>query len=236
MRPPKGGNIKRGVCQNHNYLNPDTGETGDCPKCASGEIQSVNVQRLSDFRCSVCGSKLVPVKKGAPTKLIATVVGAVALVIAAFFLISKLPSDKPKSDGGDGPGQVLTQEPIDSIAKAHQADSIAKAHADSIAKVHADSIAKAYADSIARARRTPPQNSNLVLDGAARLIDESGHKTLIFLRDYTLDLGKNNGETLRIRKGEKIQSAHISHNVLRGGDYVNLNNEENHIPNLNVKL
>lgn len=221
MRPPKGGNIKRGVCQNHNYLNPDTGETGDCPKCASGEIQSVNVQRLSDFRCSVCGSKLVPVKKGAPTKLIATVVGAVALVIAAFFITSKLVtcSDRPESDGGDGQEQVLTQAHADSIAKA-QADSIARA--DSLAKINGE--------------KPPVNGSNLVLGGAARLIDESGHKTLIFLRDYTLNLGKNNGETLLIKKGEKIQSAHIRHNVLLGGDYVNLNNEENHIPNLNVKL
>lgn len=62
MRPPKGGNIKKGVCENHQYLNPDTGETGDCPNCASGEVQYVKVQRLSDFRCSKCGAKLTPVK------------------------------------------------------------------------------------------------------------------------------------------------------------------------------
>ncbi len=88
----KGGNIKKGICQNHSYLNPDTGETGDCPKCASGEIMSVKVQRLSDFRCPVCGEKLTLVKEK-NTKKIAMIAGgvvaAVAIVLGVRFIPGK---------------------------------------------------------------------------------------------------------------------------------------------------
>lgn len=65
-RPEPKGKMKIGICENHNYTDPKTDDTGDCPKCASGERIKVEVKRISDFRCPVCGEKLTPVKTGVP--------------------------------------------------------------------------------------------------------------------------------------------------------------------------
>lgn len=60
------GKVKFGICENHNYTNPNTDEIGDCPKCVSGEKIRVEVKRPSDFCCPVCGERLTPVKVGMP--------------------------------------------------------------------------------------------------------------------------------------------------------------------------
>lgn len=74
LRPDTQGKLRKGVCENHQYSNPDTGEVGDCPGCASGKIQAVNVQRLSDFKCDVCGGRLTPIKTSFPTKIISFII------------------------------------------------------------------------------------------------------------------------------------------------------------------
>lgn len=224
-RPAKGGNIKKGICQNHSYLNPDTGETGDCPKCASGEVISVNVQRLSDFRCPVCDSKLTPYKEKNNKKLIIGV--ASAAVVAASVLIgvglnSGTNDPEPVADGTDTT-EVVVPEPVDSIAP--------------VDTVTAPPVAEPEP---APAPEPQPQpkaaGQQTVLGGAALLIDEGGYKTLRFKRDYTLDLGKADGSTLLIRAGEEIYNAHISHNRLQGGNYKNLAGEEQGIHGINVRL
>lgn len=83
LRPDTQGKLRKGVCENHQYSNPDTGEVGDCPECASGKIQAVNVQRLSDFKCDVCGERLTPVKTSFPTKTI-------LLALSGFILLGAL--------------------------------------------------------------------------------------------------------------------------------------------------
>lgn len=65
-RPEPKGKMKTGKCENHNYTDPKTDETGDCPKCASGEKIRVEVKRPSDFCCPVCGERLTPIKEGLP--------------------------------------------------------------------------------------------------------------------------------------------------------------------------
>lgn len=83
LRPDTQGKLRKGVCENHQYSNPDTGEVGDCPECTSGKIQAVNVQRLSDFKCDVCGGRLTPVKTPFPTK-------AILLALSGFILLGAL--------------------------------------------------------------------------------------------------------------------------------------------------
>ena len=83
LRPDTQGKLRKGVCENHQYSNPDTGEVGDCPECASGKIQAVNIQRLSDFKCDVCGGRLTPVKNAFPTK-------PILLALSGFILLGAL--------------------------------------------------------------------------------------------------------------------------------------------------
>lgn len=224
MRPPKGGNIKKGICENHQYLNPDTGETGDCPKCASGEIQSVNVQRLSDFRCSVCGTKLVPVKEKNKKPLI---IAAVILVLALggillYWLNNRdtKPADEP-----------IEEPPVTIVEEQTEGTDSLTVEEPQTEPEQIEEPTQEPDDAGAE-----PQAARTVLGGAAKLVKESGYTTIVFLRDYSLDLGKSDGRKLQIRKGESIERADIRHNVLRGGDYINLNKVEVNLSGLNVKL
>lgn len=79
-RPEPKGKMKTGKCENHNYTDPNTDETGDCPKCASGEKIRVEVKRPSDFCCPVCGERLTPIQEGFP-KWIWVAGGAVVAAI-----------------------------------------------------------------------------------------------------------------------------------------------------------
>lgn len=219
MRPPKGGNIKKGICQNHKYTNPDTGETGDCPKCASGEIQSVNVQRLSDFRCSVCGSKLMPIKEKSFTKMILISLGIIA-VIAIFLIV------KSCNGGEEGQGPGPDSVPPDTIV-VPPLPPVDTAGTDTV-----NNPPKQEGP-----QTPPPPQPQHVLGGAAKLVKGTdGYIDIVFLRDYTLDLGKNDGQTIQITKGEVIERANIRNNVLRGGTYINRNKEENELSALNVRL
>ncbi len=219
----KGGNIKKGICQNHSYLNPDTGETGDCPKCASGEIMSVKVQRLSDFRCPVCGEKLTLVKEK-NTKKIAMIAGgvvaAVAIVLGVRFIPGK--EEPPVEDPGIDtltPGRIdtLTHEGIDTVDTVKVPPVVVNPNPQG-------------------GQTENPEVPKSVLGGAAVIINEGSYKTLRFKRDYDLDLGKTDGSTLHIRAGEEINNAHITHGKLRGGNYRNLSNVEQYLQGLNVTL
>lgn len=118
MRPAKGGNIKCGVCRNQEYLNPDNGQTGPCPKCASGEIQRVDVKRLSDFKCSVCGSKLEPVKTGPDPKVIGLgVVGVLAVAAGAYFAFGRSGNAEEVVPGPDSTEQVAPKPVPDPVAQ-----------------------------------------------------------------------------------------------------------------------
>lgn len=226
MRPPKGGNIKKGICENHQYLNPDTGETGDCPKCASGEIQSVNVQRLSDFRCSVCGAKLVPVKEKNKKPLIIAVI--IAVLAAGGILVYWLNNRDTK------PAEPPIAEPPAIIVNENTEDTDSISVEEPVAEP--EQVTEEESEPEPEAVDPEPDGAQTVLGGAAKLVKESGYTTIVFLRDYSLDLGKSDGRKLQIRKGESIERADIRHNVLRGGDYIKLNKVEENLSGLNVKL
>lgn len=111
LRPDTQGKLRKGVCENHQYSNPDTGEVGDCPGCSSGKIQAVNVQRLSDFKCDVCGGRLTPVKKNFPTKPILLALSGFILLGALVFCSMWFGKDSPLPDSEPLPYFV----PVDSI-------------------------------------------------------------------------------------------------------------------------
>lgn len=236
-RPAARGNLKKGICQNHNYTNPDTGETGDCPKCASGEVQTVNVQRLSDFKCSECGSKLTPVKEKGKGKLIAIIAAAIVAVGAAVaFLIPKGGDKEPTSEpGAETP--VALQDTLKQDTSV-EVDTIAQP-ADTIASETVEETVvspKEEPKPEPKAKAEPQSANKSVLGGAAVLINEGGYKTLKFKRGYDLDLGKSDGAALHISAGDEIYNAHIVHNVLRGGQYKNSAGTERGLSGLNVKL
>lgn len=229
---PTGKNIKKGVCQNHQYYNPDTGETGDCPKCASQEVQLVNVQRLSDFKCDVCGEKLVPVAGGnGKGKLIAIIAGVaiVVFLLLAFLLGLFTPNQEEVVD---------VVEPVENQVT----DSIPAAVVDTVPAVVAEPETATEPEAVTKPepkeepKATTPNPTKTVLGGAATLIERDGYKTLKFNRSYTLDLGKSDGSVLHISAGDVIERAQIHNNILRSGNYRAANGTEEFIKGLNVKL
>ncbi len=212
MRPSTGGNIKQGICRNTEYLDPDKGTTGPCPKCASGEIQKVNVQRLSDFKCSVCGSKLEPVKTGLPKWLIPACVALVVFIGGGIFLA--INSDKTTST--KDPDEVVEQ-PVDTID--HQPT---------------DSVGPGKPGGEDPGDQAPPTTPRLVLGGAATLSTDG--KTLTFNKRYILDLQSVDDETLTIYPNDKIVDANIINGVLRGGNFVSKSGDERYLSGIEVKL
>lgn len=230
---PAGKNIKKGICQNHKYYNPDTGETGDCPKCASGEVQFVNVQRLSDFKCDVCGSKLLQVKDGPSKKLIGII--AVVVVLAIAILGFSLGWFGSSSEEPAAPVQPIeaVEEPTDSVAPA---DTVTAAPVEEVKEAEPE---KKPVSEPAKTDPSPTNNtpaSKSVLGGAATLISQGGATMVKFNRSYTLDLGKSDGSTLQIAPGDVIERAQIHNNTLRGGNYRSTSGEEKYLKGLNVKL
>lgn len=224
-RPAKGGNIKKGICQNHSYLNPDTGETGDCPKCASGEVISVNVQRLSDFRCPVCEGKLTPYKEK-NTKKYVMIGGGVALAVAATaFAIGFGGKDNTDTTGeGKGPDTTVVDNKDDSAKVVNGPDT-------AITKPETPQTPQKP-----EPQSQPQPTPKSVLGGAAVIINEGSYKTLRFKRDYDLDLGKTDGSTLHISAGEEINNAHIVNGKLLGGNYRNHAGDEQSLYGINITL
>ena len=236
MRPVKGKNIKKGFCENHKYFNPDTGEEGDCPKCASKEIQLVDVQRLSDFKCSVCGSKLTPVS-GPPN--IANIIGICVIVAAvAVFIVGWClgwwfgGSNEPANVYPPQQEQVLPlnegeEVPVEIIETPEATEQV----------VTETQTKKPEATNDKEVTTQPSPASSSILGGAATLSKSGGAYTIKFTRPYSLDLGKGNGETIQINPGDMIERADVYHDaVLRAGNLKTTSGEEMYLKGLNVKL
>ncbi len=118
-RPEPKGKIKTGICENHNYTDPNTDETGDCPKCASGEKIRVEVKRPSDFCCPVCGERLTPIKEGLP-KWIWVAGGAVVAAIIITVICLAMGGKAEEEEVTAEPAAV-TETVADSAAVAEEA-------------------------------------------------------------------------------------------------------------------
>lgn len=216
LRPPTGGNIKQGICRNTEYLDPDKGTTGPCPKCASGEIQKVNVQRLSDFKCSVCGSKLEPVKAGMPKWLIPACIALVLIIGCGIFW----------AINSDTPAPETTYEEVETT------DCVPD---KTIPTVQTDSTESYDKVEVANdAKRTTQPETRKVLGGAATLSADG--KTITFTKKYVLDLQSIDDETLTFYPNDKIIDAIIVNGYLRGGNYVSTSGEEQYLSAFEVKL
>ena len=234
IRPVKGKNIKKGYCENHKYFNPDTGEEGDCPKCASKEVQSVDVQRLSDFKCSVCGSKLTPV---AASYNIMNIIGicvigaAVAVFIVGWCLGwwfggSNEPVEVyhpeqeqvlPLNEGEETPVEIIETPEVNEGTPIQPEKSGVSSDKD-----------------IPQPGKT---SSSSILGGAATLTKSGGAYTIKFTQPYSLDLGKGSGESIQINPGDIIERADVYHDsVLRAGNLKTTSGEEKYLKGLNVKL
>lgn len=212
IRPPKGGNMKRGICCNQEYLDPDTGKTGPCPKCASGEIQHVNVQRLSDFKCSVCGSRLKAAKPETPWKIIITVACILALGGGIWAWLNSSDSESPSE--------------INQLADTVISDSIVTSPAEK------DVVKEDTAEKDTVIPSTPRPRP--VFGGAAFL--SADRSVITFKRAYNLDLHTMDGETLYVYPGDKIRGAKIINGRLVSGEYVSRDGEERYLSGLNNKL
>lgn len=236
MRPQKGKNIKKGICENHKYFNQDTGEEGDCPKCASKEVQIVDVQRLSDFKCSVCGSKLTQIKD----RNITTIIGicligaAVAVFIVGWCLgwwwdgsnepvetfIPEQEQIVPQTEGEEVPVEI-----IETPEAGEQVNDVATQQTEPQSQTSKDQVV------------SPASASSSILGGAATLTKSGGVYTIKFNRPYSLDLGKGDGETLQLNPGDVIERADVYHDsVLRQGNLRTTSGEERYLKGLNVKL
>lgn len=214
MRPPKGGNIKSGICRNNEYLNPDNGEIGPCPKCASGEIQRVNVQRLSDFKCSECGAKLEPVKGGLPKWLIPVCVAGVLAIGGGGALIYNQMSEPATENPGGGPTGD-TEEETDSTTTETDSCGV-------------DSTTTPP-------KQDPPKPQPLPVFGGAAVLS-ADRTTITFNRDYVLDLHTNDGEELYISRGDKIRGVKIENGRLLSGEYFTPTGEARYLSGLNNRL
>lgn len=238
MRPAKGKNIKKGICENHKYFNPNTGEEGDCPKCASKEVQIVDVQRLSDFKCSECGSKLTQVKDTNIANIIGicVIVAAVAVFIVGWCLgwwfggsnepVEAYPPEQeqvlPLNEGEEVPVEIIETPEVD--------EPINEATAE-------QQPVKQEAPAAKGETSQPAMTSSSILGGAATLSKSGGAYTIKFTRPYSLDLGKGSGETIQINPGDMIERADVYHDaVLRAGNLKTTSGEERYLKGLNVKL
>ena len=232
MRPTKGKNRKKGICENHKYFNPDTGEQGDCPKCASKEVQIVDVQRLSDFKCSECGGKLTQVKE---TKII-NIIGICVIVAAvAVFIV------------GWSCGWWLggTKEPINHNPQQEQGHNINEGEEVAVDTIKTPKVTEPDTAAVTEQQTQKPKEetpqpgtaSSAILGGAATMSKSGGVYTIKFNRPYSLDLGKGTGETLQINRGDIIERAVVYHDaVLRAGNLKTTSGEEQYLKGLNVKL
>ena len=239
-RPAAKGNIKTGICENHNYTNPDTGETGDCPKCASGERQSVNVQRLSDFRCQVCGGKLTPVKTSLPMSKIFMGLAGVAVIAVILLFVFKPWGGESEVDNTP----VSAYQPVNPPAQKEPAHNEAETSVKKESEEGKTNVAEAkdakktVTDRVADTANTAAKSSSRsVLGGAAVLVKESsGYTTIRFKRSYNLDLGKTDGSTLSVGPGDEIYMANVRNGFHYSGQYKSSSGEETQISGLKVRL
>lgn len=222
-RPQPKGKVKVGICENHNYLDPKTDTMGDCPKCASGEKLKVEVKRISDFRCPVCGGKLTPVKEPV-SKWVwigAGLAGVAAIAITCVCLF--LPKEEKKIIAEEDSAKVDTVQ-VDTVVAPESAEP-------------ADSEPKPKQKEEKTTGETKVSaGSSSVLGGAAMLVTENGYKTLKFKRSYQLDLGKSDGSALSLNPNDEIYMANIRNGYLYGGQLKRASGVEEALSGLKVKL
>lgn len=227
-RPEAKGKIKTGICENKsNYTNPNTDETGPCPKCVSGEKIKVEVKRISDFRCPVCGEKLTPVKEGLP-KWIWIAAGGVCAVVALVLCLC-LP-------GGNGEKDAAA---VDSAEVVDSTDVVTVEEVDtpSVAVVEPEEVKEEVnKPSPETPAPTPASNSKSVLGGAATMTVANGYTTIKFKRSYNLDMGDADHSTTTINAGDEIYLANVRNGVLYGGQLKRANGEEVAIHGIKVRL
>lgn len=227
-RPEVKGKIKVGICQNQNYLNPNTDETGPCPKCASGEKIKVEVKRISDFRCPVCGEKLTPVKTGVPVWVWAAAAAAVAAII---ILIVCLGRGGEKDKGKDIDKAVQT-----AVVEGNQTDSdtvVVETPETTEPEVTEEPETKEPKDP---KEGTTVNKSKKVLGGTATMTTSGGYTTIKFNRAYDLDMGDADHTTLRIESGDEIYMANVRNGYLYDGQLKRSNGEEIPIHGIKVRL
>ncbi len=235
-RPQPKGKIKIGVCVNHNYTDPNTDQTGDCPKCASGEKMKVEVKRVSDFRCPVCGGNLQPVKP--PVKWWIWVVATVIVICLVLLLIMTNKSEE-KSD------QQLPAQIVE-VADTVKTDTVSTEPVVTEPEKGADEVSNNTKEepkketkagkSTTGGSTTAPASPKTVLGGAAVMSQSQGYTTITFKRPYSLDTGDAEHSTLTINPDDKIYMANVRNGILYGGQLQRSNGEEKSLSGLKVRL
>ncbi len=256
-RPIEKGNIKKGICENHKYYNADTGETGDCPKCASREIQSVNIKRLSDFRCSQCGERLTIVKETfAWKKVLLYTIPALVIIGLVLIFMTKVTNNEVDFNDDDAEitvsvspstltdtvgnkvtlvAEVIpTDSPVNWISSDNNIATVNDKGIVTLLTKGEVTITAVVNDSITSSSLITviEKEKPKILGGAASI---SGN-TITFHRRYKLDLHTFDGDILIIGKGDKIKEAKIENGRLKSGIYVSSYGEERYLSGLNTRI
>ncbi len=203
--PKPKGKIKVGICENHKYTDPNTGKTGDCPKCASGEHIKIDSPRRSDFRCPECGAMLKEVKQ---RKWI--VWGIIACVAAAIAGICycMMPKGSASGDGGDTVDSsevVIVDSTVDTVVDSLKVEDSTKVKPDTVKHKGEDPII--------------PPGPVTVLNGAAEILtDQKGNKYLKFKKEYVIDLKTFNDDKIQVGSGYELKNIKIDNNCVTSGD------------------
>lgn len=234
-RPQPKGKLKTGICTNRNYTDPKTDQTGPCPKCASGEKIKVEVKRISDFRCPVCGGNLQPVKETNWKLWIS--LGAVAAVLCLVLLLflSKGEKEVKVTPGPDDTEKVADSVKVDSRAEeAVAADP--RPESEPTQQPQKDPKTHESTKPVSDTPAAPASSSEIVMGGAAVMSTSGGNISIIFKKAYSLDMGDADHSTLAIHPKDEIYMANVCNGILYGGQLKRSNGEEVSLSGLKVRL
>ena len=234
-RPQPKGKMKTGICTNKNYTDPKTDQTGPCPKCESGEKMKIEVKRISDFRCPVCGGNLKPMNE-INWKLWISLGAAAAVLCLVLLLFLQKGEEKSKA----APVPVSTEEVADSVKDDIPADGGETAEPaqesgkkqETKKETKSDEPAKPVTDTSV----APTPSSKTVMGGAAVMSTSGGYTSIKFKRFYNLDMGDSDHSTLAINPGDEIYMANVRNGILYGGQLKRSNGEEVALSGLKVRL
>ncbi len=219
----KSGKIKVGICTNKQYVDPNTDETIECPKCASGERLRVEVSRPSDFVCPVCGEKLTPVKEQ-PKWIIPAIIAAVVGIIIAVVLIIWPTGDK-NQEGGTNPTGV-GQEQIDTLKKdSTETEVVTAPENTSGTEIQTEGTGGGKEDP-APVVKEPTAGAANSLSGyslpygrysgpAKNGVPDGLEGEVVVTKSYSLDL--HNGSSLELANGDKITRCKFKNGKLVSG-------------------
>ena len=234
-RPQPKGKMKTGICTNKNYTDPKSDQTGPCPKCESGEKMKIEVKRISDFRCPVCGGNLKPVNE-INWKLWISL-GAAAAILCLVLLLF-LPKGEDESEAVALPAStgvvadsVKEDIPADVDETAEPAQEPWKKQ-ESRKESKSDESSKTVTDTYA----APAPSSKTVMGGAAVMSTSGGYTSIKFKRSYHLDTGDSDHSTLAINPSDEIYMANVRNGILYGGQLKRGNGEEVALSGLKVRL